>query len=92
MTAITCESADLKAETAQEVIRFLKNEILNSPSAEVDMESQLISEGLIDSMGIVRLMTHLQRLYSIKELNYADLTLDNFRTIGQVAAMVARYR
>jgi acyl carrier protein len=91
MVPPTHESVHLQNEIALEVIVFLKNEVLNNPGAEISVDNHIVSEGLIDSMGIVRLLVHLQRSYAIKSFDYSDMTLDNFRTVRHIAAMVARY-
>ncbi len=82
---------DLKGKITHQIITFMKAEIVNDGSLELDEHDEIIAKGLIDSMGIVRLMAHMQTLYSIKEFDRSDLILDNFRTIGRIATMIRRY-
>ena len=79
-------------EVVLDIISFFKSDILNNEAAEISEHADIISEGLIDSMGIIRLLTHLQILYDIKDFDNTDLTLDNFRTIQRIADMIAKYR
>jgi len=79
-------------EIVLDIISFFNSDILNNDAAEISEHADIISEGLIDSMGIIRLLTHLQILYDIKDFDNTDLTLDNFRTIQRIADMIARYR
>jgi acyl carrier protein len=79
-------------EVVLDIISFFKSDILNNDAAEISEHADIISEGLIDSMGIIRLLTHLQILYDIKDFDNTDLTLDNFRTIQRIADMIAKYR
>lgn len=81
-----------ETEIVFDVISFFKSDILNNDAADISEHADIISEGLIDSMGIIRLLTHLQNLYDIDDFDNNDLTLDNFRTIQRIAAMMAKYR
>jgi acyl carrier protein len=81
-----------ESEIVFDIISFFKSDILNNDAAQIDEHVDIISEGLIDSMGIIRLLAHLQVLYGIRDFDNNDLTLDNFRTIERIAVMMARYR
>lgn len=85
-------AVDVHAETVQDIIAFFKTEILNDETVSIGAQDPVISLGLIDSMGIIRLMTYLQKRYDVKDFDNRDLTLDNFRTIEQIAAMMDKYR
>lgn len=91
-TSIACTGQDATAEVRQSIAAFIRIGILNDPSAPIGESDELLSKGLIDSLGIVRLMVHLQRRYDIPDFDKSDLTLDNFRTIDRIADMIARYR
>ena len=84
-------SSAASLEIIRDIIRFFQTEILNDEAAVLHPNDEIISLGLIDSMGIVRLMTHLQSWYGICELDKRDLTLDNFRSIERIAAMISKY-
>ena len=80
-----------QSQIVEDIVRFFRTDILNDETAELDPRDEIISLGLIDSMGIVRLLTHLQNALGIGEFARHDLTLDNFRSIEKIAAMIARY-
>ncbi len=92
MSNTTPVSVETHAEIVQDIIRFFKTDIVNDPAFEISPSDRIISKGLIDSMGIIRLMTHLQKIYAIKDFDNRDLTLDNFQSIERIAAMMAKYR
>ena len=92
MSPVTALVVAPQEEIVLDIISFFKSDILNNDAAEISEHADIISEGLIDSMGIIRLLTHLQILYDIKDFDNTDLTLDNFRTIQRIADMIARYR
>jgi len=49
----------------------------------IDINTPLISSGLIDSFHVVELLIMLEKEYSIK-IDQADIGADNFDTIGQI--------
>jgi acyl carrier protein len=82
----------MREEIIHTVVSFIKTEIINDATTEIDADVPIIAAGLIDSMGIVRLMVHLQSVYQIDEFQYQDMILDNFKTAGKIADMIIRYR
>lgn len=51
--------------------------------------TSLIGEGLIDSVGIVELVTYVQAEFGIT-VAQRDITLDNFDSVAKIAALVRR--
>lgn len=84
-------SDDLKREVSAQIVAFFKTEIVNDPTFDITEHDEIIAMGLIDSMGIVRLLTHLQKLYSVRQFEKRDMILDNFRSIDRISSMVCRY-
>jgi acyl carrier protein len=56
---------------------------------EVTADTELITTGLIDSVGVVRLATFLEREIDITVDNQ-DITVDNFGTLRRIQAYVQR--
>ncbi len=81
----------MKEQLIQEITTFLKTEVINNPNVVIGGDDQIIKLGLIDSMGIVRLVNHLQKQYCIKKIERKDMVLDNFKTINRIAAVVSNY-
>ncbi len=52
-------------------------------------DADLIDEGLLDSLVFVDLITHLEVEFQI-EISIAELEIDNFRSINQIAAFMGR--
>ncbi len=53
----------------------------------VDSETLLLEEKVIDSMGVLELVTFLEAAYGI-EFTEDDLTVDNFKTIGSISELI----
>ena len=66
------------------VLDFVRAELLPEGST-LDPEESLFSSGLIDSIGIVRLIAHIERELDIR-VPATDLVPDNFRTIRVMAS------
>lgn len=74
-------------ETAKNFIlaEFLPDE---DPDRLTDTTT-LISSGIIDSIGLVRLITHLEDSFGI-EIPTIDVTLDNFDNLASITCIVSR--
>ena len=54
-------------------------------------DSDMLSGGVIDSLGITELIAFLERTYAIK-VSDDDIDADNFRSIDNIVAFVERKR
>ena len=52
-----------------------------------DLDADLISEGLMDSLMLVDLLTFMEQEYQIT-IDFEDLEIDNFRSIKSIAHFV----
>jgi len=69
-------------------------EMLFRDSLNINVASQdtdLIDEGLLDSLMLVDLLMYLERDYRIT-IDIGDLDVDNFRTILAIESFIARRR
>lgn len=72
------------------VVTFIRDEMMGEPDLEVDLDENLLISGLVDSVGIVRLIAHLKDRLQV-EVPPGDLVPENFRTIRVMAEyMVGR--
>ena len=70
---------------------FLVAEILPESGATVgDLteESDLATTGIIDSLAILKLIAFIEEKWGIR-ISDSDVTLENFRTLGDLARLVA---
>ena len=77
-----------------QIIETLKRYIRDELAPELDLvdldEAQsLIETGILDSMGIVKLVDFIETEYQIK-VEDQDLVPDNFEMIGSIAELIAR--
>ena len=62
------------------IIDFIRVEILGTPEIDIDPNENLFTGGQIDSVGIMRLIAHLERSLEVK-IPPTELVPDNFRTV-----------
>ncbi len=66
---------------------YINNEILaDQGGIEVAIDDELLAEGLIDSLGVMRLIAYIDETFGVT-IPPQDVTLDNFRSV----AVIARY-
>ena len=60
-------------------------------NADVSVDTLLIEEQVIDSMGVMELISFIQETYEV-ELDMDDLTIENFESIRHVSELVVSKR
>jgi acyl carrier protein len=68
--------------------KFVTEELLNS-SLEVEAEDNLLSDGMVDSIGMLRLVSYIEELMQIT-VPHEDLVIENFRTITAIVEYLER--
>jgi acyl carrier protein len=70
------------------VKQFIVSEIMNNKGlTEIEDDLSLIDEGIIDSLGILSLLTFIEKTYSLK-ISEADLVPENFETIIAISELI----
>ena len=72
-----------------EIGTFIKNEILRKPDIEIGPDQDLLLSDTLDSLDVVRLVSHLESETGLK-IPAGDVTLENFATLRQIEAYLAR--
>lgn len=75
--------------TNARIERFIREEILYRRTSVDLTEDTPLTNGLIDSLSLARLVTYLETEFDI-EMRHADLTPANFRTLRDIASLVER--
>jgi acyl carrier protein len=83
----------MSAMNTNEVIRnFIENEILQQTlSVPLGDNDQLVETGIIDSLGVMTLLSFLEEKFSI-QIPGDDLVPENFSSISTIAALVERHQ
>ena len=68
--------------------KFIVDELLDG-GVEVDENDNLLADGMVDSLGMLRLVSHIETLLSIK-IPHSDLVIENFRSISVIDQYLQR--
>ncbi|MEM8954795.1 MAG: acyl carrier protein [Verrucomicrobiota bacterium] len=66
------------------ITEFIKQDLLQDPNASVSPDQNLFSSGLIDSIGIMRLIAHIEKTLAMK-IPPTDLVPTNFRSVAAMS-------
>lgn len=66
---------------------FISKELL-SGSFEIETDESLLADGMVDSLGMLRLVTFIEETYSL-QIPPEDLVIENFFTIDVIASYLA---
>lgn len=67
---------------------FIREKMMNNPNGEVDESENLLAAGIIDSLGILQLVTFIEEKFGI-EIPDEDVTIENFHSLESLTAYVA---
>ncbi|NOQ70375.1 MAG: hypothetical protein GQ574_00110 [Crocinitomix sp.] len=82
----------MKNEIIAAVKSFVSAKVVYNETVKIEDNTELWKTGLIDSMGVIRLISHMQEVFEIEEFDYNDITLDNFNTPNSIADLVLKYK
>ena len=66
---------------------FIRQEILHGRGVSLDEEQDLLSAGIIDSLGILRMVAFLEEQFGLKVPD-EDVVFENFQSIGAMARYI----
>lgn len=68
---------------------FITRDLLMDPALALGDADELLLSGLVDSLGAMRLVAHLETAYGIK-VPAEDVLLEHFESIDAIAAYLGR--
>jgi len=74
----------------ESVRTFIQAEIAPSRNVELTNSTSLIESGIIDSLGVMKMIAFVEQKYSVT-LNSDDLVPENFETLDAITALLNRY-
>ncbi len=67
---------------------YIREELMNGSNGELDEGENLLAAGIIDSLGILRLVSFVEEKFGI-EVPDEDVTIDNFQSVKSMSDYVA---
>jgi acyl carrier protein len=74
-------------DIAQELEQFILTELADPGQGHVGRQDDLLSQGIIDSLGLLKLTTYLEEKYSIA-IGPDEIVPENFRNIAALSRFV----
>ena len=71
------------------IITYIKNEIAIEPLEEIEMDEDLLGNGILDSMGMMNLIDFIENESNIS-IPQEDMTVENFMTIERIMAYLSK--
>lgn len=78
-------------QKTDELTDYLLTEVLSNGAVDIDENSSLIRDGLLNSIGLMRLIRFLSEHFDI-EFDNQDYRLENFETIARVRELIEHKR
>lgn len=79
------------ADVEARVRDFIANNFYVSDPADLEADVPLVERGLVDSTGILEVVSFLETEFGVK-IGDEEMTPENLGSIGRIAAFVARRR
>ena len=70
------------------IIAFIANELVSGEDITLQSGDDLLGSGLIDSMGIMRLIAFLEKTYSLK-IPPEDMVIEHFMTVDTITTYLS---
>jgi len=76
-------------EMRNDIIQFIRDEYLEDASQVIDVDTPLISSGIVDSFSMVSLKMYLEDKYDIK-MTDDEASTEAFDTVSSIMELVKR--
>jgi len=73
----------------EELRTYIAKEVLKNDNIEISEESRLIQDGLINSIGIMKLVTFLSDRFGV-QFEDDDYKIENFETLSTIQCLIER--
>lgn len=78
-------------EMQQQVIDFIKDELVDDPETEILSDTSLFRDQVLDSLNLLALIGHLEKSYSIK-IAPSEVSMDNLDSVASIIKFVEQKR
>ena len=74
----------------KQLIKFIKEGLINDPDAEIEADTKLISTGLVDSFALVTIQAFIEKEFNVK-VPAPRINSDSFDSITQMVSIIKQY-
>lgn len=72
------------------LLEYIKNEIMRNRNARLGEDEDLLSSGILDSLGILQIVAFIEKTFGIR-IPDEDVVFDNFQSVNAMTAYLQRY-
>jgi acyl carrier protein len=72
------------------LIEYIKNDIMRNRNAKLNEDEDLLSSGILDSLGILQLVAFIEKSFGIR-IPDEDVVFDNFQSINALTDYLQNY-
>ncbi len=76
---------------AADLCTFIDDEVSLDPDTAVEPDTDLLTTGLVDSLGAMEIVHWLEESQNI-DIDPIDITIENFQTVTKMVALAQRLR
>ena len=69
---------------------YIKDEIMRNRNAKLDPDQDLLSAGILDSLGILQLVAFVEEKFGIK-IPDEDVVFENFMSVNSLVSYLERF-
>jgi len=70
-------------QQTESILSYIETEIIGDPTVKLEADSDLLIAGYLDSVTVVRLVAHMENLYSIT-IPPEDILIENFSSVKNI--------
>jgi len=70
-------------ERTQQILTFIEDELLEDPDVEVNPDTSLFQDRVLDSLNLVRLIGFLEKTFNVK-ISTSEVTIENLDSINNM--------
>lgn len=75
----------------EKIISYIKDEVTNEAIDHIDANEDLLGNGIIDSIGLIKLISFLEQEYRIS-IPPEDMTVENFMTPQSITEYILKLK
>ena len=72
------------------LVEYIKNDIMRNRNAKLADDDDLLSSGILDSLGILQLVAFIEKTFGIR-IPDEDVIFDNFQSVSAMTAYLNNY-
>ena len=69
---------------------YIKNDIMRNRNAKLSEDEDLLSSGILDSLGILQLVAFIEKTFGIRVPD-EDVVFDNFQSVSAMTAYLQKF-